>query len=126
MFGPESGKDSWGGLTFMYEKVRDHGQQRMGNSAMSSEERMDAFLRVWEDEVRALRRGSLHTPLSREIWPCHVHITVPSSLQLPSRGSAGVSTRPARLPHPWAATSIRRGSSTNLIRSSSNMDPHVP
>jgi arogenate dehydrogenase (NADP+) len=62
MFGPESGKDSWAGLTFQYEKVRDHGAQRMGNSAMTSEERMNAFLRVWEDEVRPLpRRTALHT-----------------------------------------------------------------
>jgi hypothetical protein len=70
MFGPESGKHSWEGLTFMYEKVREHGAQRMGNSAMSSEQRMDAFLRVWQDEVCAPRLPTrpLHRPCP--IMPC--------------------------------------------------------
>ena len=40
MFGPESGKDGWKGLNFMYEKVR------IRNEAICS-----SFLQIFESEV---------------------------------------------------------------------------
>lgn len=43
MFGPDSGKGSWSGLTFMYEKVR------VGRSSLR-EKRVDNFLTFFKDE----------------------------------------------------------------------------
>ncbi|CAG9462180.1 unnamed protein product [Pedinophyceae sp. YPF-701] len=43
MFGPDSGRDSWQGLTFMYERVRVGPDRRR-------KERCDAFLQFWEGE----------------------------------------------------------------------------
>lgn len=43
MFGPESGKDGWGGLPFVYEKVRiGEEEERM--------DRCDRFLRIFKQE----------------------------------------------------------------------------
>jgi len=48
MFGPESGKHSWEGLTFQYEKVRvSNGEARRGFTA---DERVEAFLDIWREE----------------------------------------------------------------------------
>lgn len=44
MFGPESGKDSWTGLPFVYEKVRV-------GSDRSRSDRCDKFLKIFENEV---------------------------------------------------------------------------
>eukprot|EP00976_Prorocentrum_cordatum_P066858 1178485-Prorocentrum_minimum.AAC.2 len=48
MFGPESGRQSWEGLTFQFEKVRiaSHGQR----TKFSAEERAEAFLDIWRSE----------------------------------------------------------------------------
>ena len=39
MFGPDSGRDAWTGLNFMYEKVRI-------GSSKQRQQRCDAFLKV--------------------------------------------------------------------------------
>jgi arogenate dehydrogenase (NADP+), plant len=62
MFGPDSGKDSWFGLNFVYEKTRidkfvfDHtagprgGSDGDSNAHVEGMDRMERFLSIWEEE----------------------------------------------------------------------------
>ena len=57
MFGPDSGKDSWKGLTFVYEKTRIAGTLYEQEDDRNDDEypiqavdRMERFLSIWEEE----------------------------------------------------------------------------